>query len=225
MDKQILLLIFIMFLTGVFGGLINYSMKKSSEPIKRIMKIDRELFKSLVLGIGAAFLVPLFLNTISSDIVSSKITNNYNYLIFSGFCLIASISAQKFIVSITDSVLKILESRVNDVINRVERVEAGVAENDSKDNDTDVDVERNLKAFNHLVIDENQPRELKILNAIYYSRYVFRTLKGLSTATKLSIEETESCIKEMIKDGLIGQVELEGVTKFYATEKGRAYPK
>ncbi|MBO9548066.1 YEATS-associated helix-containing protein [Pseudomonas sp.] len=69
--------------------------------------------KNILLGICAAFMVPLFLNTISStlirDILSSADLDASKYLIFIGFCLIASISAQKFIRLMSTNIIKELQ--------------------------------------------------------------------------------------------------------------------
>jgi len=58
-----------MLLAGLFGGAVNYFL---------IHQIDDKfsksylIFKSLFLGVAAAILVPLFLNTIGSNILSFK---------------------------------------------------------------------------------------------------------------------------------------------------------
>jgi len=48
------------------------------------------LLRSLVIGIGASFLVPLFLNMISSDLMRQMDQDAGKLLVFVGFCLIAA---------------------------------------------------------------------------------------------------------------------------------------
>ncbi len=60
--------------------------------------------KYILLGIGAALLVPAFLKMISSNLVSSQ--DNNDYLIFAGFCLIASIFSRRFITTIGERILE-----------------------------------------------------------------------------------------------------------------------
>src|SRR5215471_12339877 len=84
---------------GLLGGLINFHLSQRADGE------DPSLWKSATLGIGAASLVPLFLNTISSNLVQqiqkpddpSKIVQSF--LVFFGFCLVASISSKAFIQS------------------------------------------------------------------------------------------------------------------------------
>ena len=67
---------------------------------------------NLVLGVGAAFLVPLFLHAIGSNLVDDMHGGkngppDYSkVLVFAGFCLVASMSAKSFISSVSDRVLK-----------------------------------------------------------------------------------------------------------------------
>ncbi|MNJ54966.1 hypothetical protein D3C77_504340 [compost metagenome] len=72
-----------------------------------------DVAKNALLGICAALMVPLFLNTISStllqEILSGTELDSIKYLILIGFCLIASISAQKFIRLMSANVIKELK--------------------------------------------------------------------------------------------------------------------
>ncbi len=74
-----------------------------------------DMTRSVVSGIGAAFLVPLFLNLTSSNLID-KIRGNPGtttpvpadealYFVFTGLCLLASISSTAFISSLSDKVL------------------------------------------------------------------------------------------------------------------------
>jgi hypothetical protein len=110
---------------GALGGWINYLVsltqgEKSDKPdlIQEVTSVRvprwQGLWRSLLLGIGAAFLVPLFLNMISSTLVDNihNPEKGYDYpkvLVFLGFCLVASISSTAFIKTISDRVLKLAE--------------------------------------------------------------------------------------------------------------------
>ncbi len=91
-----------MTIAGVLGGVINFYLNR------RANGKDSGLPKSIIFGIGASFLVPLFLNTISSNLVleiQSKADITRNMLVFFGFCLVAAISSKAFIESISKRVL------------------------------------------------------------------------------------------------------------------------
>src|SRR5690554_1963150 len=95
-------LIFIMAACGAFGGFLNYL--NDFDTVQNEKKNNRVRFKYILLGIGAALLIPLFLNMISSDIIRS--TDNADYLIFAGFCLVAAIFSRRFISTIADRILE-----------------------------------------------------------------------------------------------------------------------
>lgn len=101
-DYHLVTLISIMLISGAFGGLLNYLHSfdvTAGEAQSSVVK-----YKYVLLGIGAAFLIPLFLNMISSTLISKA--DNNNYLIFAGFCLIAAIFSRRFITTIGDKILE-----------------------------------------------------------------------------------------------------------------------
>ena len=63
-------LIFVMVTAGALGGVVNYFLtpKADTKADPRADPEERSIAKSIVVGIAAAFLVPLFLNMISSNL-------------------------------------------------------------------------------------------------------------------------------------------------------------
>src|SRR5690606_12658374 len=84
------------------GGFLNYL--NDFDTVANEQKDKKTRFKYVLLGIGASFLIPLFLKMLESDILSRS--GNLNYLIFGGFCLIAAIFSRRFISSIGDRILE-----------------------------------------------------------------------------------------------------------------------
>jgi hypothetical protein len=85
----------------------------------------------IVIGVGAAFLAPLFLNMISSDLIARSKENYYLLFVLVGFCLVASISSRKFIRSISDRVLQEAEEasrKADEIGSRLQDVGRQVAE-------------------------------------------------------------------------------------------------
>ncbi|MCW3097696.1 MAG: hypothetical protein JWL77_3314 [Chthonomonadaceae bacterium] len=88
---------------------LGHLLKGSSTQITPAADITR----SVVSGIGAAALVPLFLNLTSSNLVDhikgnsvAKIPpDSFFYFVFAGLCLLAAISSTAFIRSLSDKVL------------------------------------------------------------------------------------------------------------------------
>src|SRR5579862_4106856 len=93
-------LLLIMLLGGAFGGYLNYLRTGASDAA------GTTWIARVLLGIGAALLVPLFLNTISSDILEASRTNSLKLFEFAGFCILAGISSRIFIDTLTSKVLK-----------------------------------------------------------------------------------------------------------------------
>src|SRR5438045_3868857 len=92
-DTHLVILIIIMLITGAFGGFLNYlhNFDTIADEEKNVVVRNKYIF----LGIAAAFLIPVFLKMISSNLTSS--VKNDDYLVFAGFCLIAAIFSRRFI--------------------------------------------------------------------------------------------------------------------------------
>jgi predicted transcriptional regulator len=99
-------LVSVMIAAGALGGVVNYFLNRKTDPE------GTSVGKSLTVGIGAAFLVPLFLNMISSNLTEMIRGSAHTpadlskVLVFAGFCLIAAISSTAFIKTLSDRVLK-----------------------------------------------------------------------------------------------------------------------
>jgi len=101
-----------MTLSGVVGGLINYLLAEKPAPTGWRL---RKWWQYVVLGLGASFTVPLFLNTISSplvaDVVSAEMTpqSASKLLVVAGFCILAAVTSRAFMQSLASKVLKVAE--------------------------------------------------------------------------------------------------------------------
>jgi tetratricopeptide (TPR) repeat protein len=90
----------VILLSGVMGGFARYQWDKTLPGSN-----DGRCFSYIVIGVAAAFLVPLFLNTISSTLVKDTETEPSKFFILIGFCIAASVYAKKFIGSVADKAL------------------------------------------------------------------------------------------------------------------------
>jgi hypothetical protein len=95
-------LLAIILVCGIIGGIGNTLRENGVE--------TKIYLKNIVLGIIASLTVPLFLQLVSSaiitEIISSDKNHLSNYLVFAGFCVIASFSAISFLTSISGRVLQ-----------------------------------------------------------------------------------------------------------------------
>lgn len=132
-DLHLTILIVIMFFSGAFGGYLNYL--HNFDTAENESKEKLLVYKYVLLGVGAAFLVPAFLNMISSSLIKTP-SDNINYLIFTGFCLIASIFSRRFITTISERLLE----KVDNIERKANQAEKKAQESNQKANSTQVEV-------------------------------------------------------------------------------------
>lgn len=120
----------IMILAGVLGGIAAYliEINNSSEADKD--KIKPEFY--ILIGVCASLLVPLFMTTISSDLLENSRQNHLDYFVFAGFCLIASISAHRFITSISEKILKQMDSARDEIVATKDQIKKELTEKDKR---------------------------------------------------------------------------------------------
>ena len=97
-------LIVVMIVAGIAGGTVNYALLSDG---------DRTGWgawcRASGMGLAASFLMPLFLNTISSSLVPNILDAKGgagDILFFAGFCLLAAISSRAFITTLSDKILR-----------------------------------------------------------------------------------------------------------------------
>src|SRR5262247_1390247 len=93
-------LVLVMIGAGVLGGFINYYLNRHDQTCKHTAR------EYVVIGVGAALLVPLFLNMISSNLLERSETDTKALLVILGFCLVGAISSKAFIQTLSDQILK-----------------------------------------------------------------------------------------------------------------------
>jgi tetratricopeptide (TPR) repeat protein len=99
---MIYVLLTVMVAAGIVGGSVNLALGPH-QPTWRAW------FFNLLAGIGASFLMPLFLRTVSSSLLNNVLGANgssEDLLVFGSFCLLAAITSRKFIQSLSDKVLR-----------------------------------------------------------------------------------------------------------------------
>ena len=100
----------IMLFAGIGGGLVNALIKPWPDGHR---STKGEMFDSMVIGIGAAILMPLFLQITHSDLLND-IHCNWNicadkiniYFLFLSYCFLAAVAGPPFIKSLVKNVFK-----------------------------------------------------------------------------------------------------------------------
>jgi YLATT-like protein len=220
-------LIAVMLAAGSFGGIINYYLSLRADPENTTLR------KSVIVGIGASFLVPLFLNMISSNLIDSiKGTNKESgdsskLLVFAGFCLVAAISSSAFIQTLSDRILK----EAKDARKQAEEAKAEAVEAKVQVAEVHADVTPLINkatepeptaetAAAAALAGELSDKERQILKEFARSKYSRRTLRGLSADTHIRGDELETLLGALLSKGLVDKHESSNGTRWFMTAEG-----
>lgn len=178
--------------------------------------------KNVLLGICAAFMVPLFLNTISStllrDILGNAEFDASKYLIFIGFCLIASISAQKFIRLMSTNIIKELQEvkqKAEDAQSKA-KTALDATESSIEPEGGPLSVE-DQKAFSNL-----DATTQNVLLHILDGPYTMRSATGLAQELSLQLGPVNEALKTLQGKGYVRRgVNAKDQKRWYLTGSGK----
>lgn len=213
MVLYIIVVIFLMLVAGVFGGLINYFLLNLAE----LNKI--KMLRSVVIGVGAAFLVPVVLSLIGNDMVLEAQTDGSQLLIFIGLCLIASIASRFVMTNDIDKILRTTE------VTKEESQSVFIELNELRDLVMPlVNTETETLALNEQEINNIDTLDItsvELLKVLRSSRFTFRSLESLSTELQLEAPPVSRTLSALKNKALIGKVNTQWGERWFLTEKGR----
>jgi hypothetical protein len=182
MDNHFYLLILIMIVSGVLGGLVNYWHDT-------IEDTDRHpIIKRISLGLAASFVVPLFLNTISSSLLAESKTDPLKLFVFAGFCIIAAISSKAFIKSLTKRILE----KVEQVDKKQAEMEVTVEPIIAKETEPEIiENDKGIVAEGYGLVGEAKGIVLALKNPKYTWRYIGGISKESGASTDKVLETLE----------------------------------
>lgn len=217
MANHIFALVAIMLMAGVFGGLLNYYMQAQVDADNTSMP------RSLVGGLAGSFLVPLVLFLVSSELVVDSQGDPSGMLIFAGFCLIAAWASRFAMTTVTKQIIQeshLSRSRVDDMMTELrllQRELEPLLEMETENDEVAEDIVP-LPADEELDVTT-----ANVLSALGNGRYIFRSLKGLCTETKLDEHTLSKTLSIVVARDLCGKVLSKKGTRWYITQKGRHY--
>src|ERR1041384_2441111 len=189
----------IMTAAGMLGGAVNHFLSQETNP-------DQKYFgRSLWVGMAASYMVPLFLNMISSNLIDSiRAGDKSKLFVFAGFCLVAAISSRAFIRTLSDRVLReakeakeqAIQANANVAEVRME-IEPIVAK------ETEAETPAKLEAMPAGLAALNED-EKTILNVLANGRYALRTVGGLATETNIEKMKLVQMIRDLTEKKLVG---------------------
>lgn len=199
----------IILVAGILGGIANYFMSNETKTW-----IAYDLLKSILFGIVASLTVPLFLATLSSDLLTVSQDKPLLYFVFAGFCLIAAIFSTKFLQSLADRILKELDAMKRQVNSNTETVNAIMER--TIDDKTVPRTRISKLAFT--AGDKMQT----LVRSFHDDKYIFRTAKGLAHENNMDESEVTTGLTELEQHGYIRQVpRADGSIAWTLTLKGQ----
>ena len=212
----------VMLACGVLGGIVNFFLADPGG--------ERPLvwWKHVVIGIVAAFMVPLFLNMISSGLIdgirgtSAQPGDSSKLYVLAGFCLVAAVSSRAFIRTLSDRVLQEARSankkaeEAQEQAAEARAIVAPLVEAETPDRGA-ANIADEAPAAD-LPADERA-----ILAAMSNTRFTMRSVSGLSKDTGLEKAKVNQAISSLISKGYVAQAQTSsGQLRWHATSTGRS---
>jgi len=196
------IILLIMLLSGLIGGLASYYLNKSEE---------KTLLKSLILGVVASLIVPLFLNMISSNLLFEAQRQIDKIFIFAGFCLLASVFSKNFL----ENMYKKLLQQVGDIGKKVDTMEQASSEPDIP---TGKITEESLKQKGITKI------EFDLLNTLSSGKYTYRSVPGLIKQSDSDRHLVASGINTLLSKKLIESRDMgKNQIRYFISSEGRKF--
>lgn len=210
----------VMLLCGAFGGVLNYLSVQGEEPK------NTRFWQSLLGGIVASFMVPLFLNMISSNLIEAVkgTANNAGDLsklfVLAGFCLVAGVSSRAFITTLSARVLRETKATRNEV-QQLKREFEPIREKEIENEPQEV-VPLSVSVADSMSIGEDAR---KVLKALANGRFTLRTRTGIANETGIEKDAVNKILDELVEMRLVRKVKVmvqgELKARWYLSEKGR----
>ncbi len=210
MDIQLGLFLIIV-IAGILGGSANYlTEEKKTEGGGVALWLNR-----VVVGIVAAFLIPLFLETMSSDLLKNILSNTdeaiKDYFVFFGFCLLGAISSRLLIQTLSDKVFQLAKDaklEADKAATKTRELDAKVApflergtEEESPEGGNII-TPKAIRAAARIDKEADQ-----VLSALNHPKYTLRSASGLSADTKLDKSVVSEKLKTLTAEGLASELE------------------
>lgn len=177
------------------GGLANY-LKVGREESKK-----HPFWENILWGLCASSLIPLFLNTISSNLIAESASDKYKFFVFFGFCLLASLCAKAFIQSISDKLIsdiKKTQEEVRNVKQEAEIVNSKVTEPSEAE-------AKKMKMFSFGVDSDSDfdSDTKKIVVALGGGEYAWRTPSGIAREAGMAKEKVLKILDSLVSKQIV----------------------
>ena len=209
----VIILTLVMLVAGVFGGLINFYLLNQNN------KDTTSMLRCVVVGVGAAFLVPVVLDLIGSSIITASQNDPGQLLIYTGLCLIAAIASRVVVISNQDRTRMAAEAAKSDV----QALQAQMRQLQLSLQpliETETEMEAKPDEGRDLV-DSLDVSATQVLKALGTGRYIFRTQESLLAELDIPDQDVMKSLQVLMSKGLAGKVNSDWGLRWHLSERGR----
>lgn len=209
----VLVLTFVMLVAGVFGGLINFYLLNQDN------RDTTGMIRCVVVGVGAAFLVPVLLDLVGSSIVDQSRNDPSQLLIYTGLCLIAAIASRVVVTNKIDRTLQAADTaklEVEDLRIQVRQLQLSLFP--LIETETEMD---SAQVEEGDLLDGLDVAATQVLKALGTGRYIFRTQDSLLKDLELVDSDVIKSLNILMNTGLTGKVNSSWGLRWHLTERGR----
>jgi hypothetical protein len=226
---NIILLLVAMIGSGLLGGAANYLLLHKDDP--EYAKRSR----SFVLGLVASLLAPLFLKTISSDMLDKISSIRYgsgmpfDFFVFFSFCLLVAIFSRTFAETVAKRLAVEVEKAKRE--SQEAQTRAVIAEEKAREVEPVLRHEIELRteplpesartsippALQDLLVDQI---DRVLLRALLDGRYSYRTVSGLAEEVEMEESDAVKHLERMREQSLAGKKITAARNLWFLTDKG-----
>ena len=204
-DWPLVTVLVILFLSGLIGGAAGYFLsnrKADSIP----------WYAYLCIGVVAAFITPLLLSMISSNLLTEWPSKPHLLFVIAGFALLASVFGRRFLASMYDKFMQ----QVGELKTRIEGVEEA-----NEPPPPELEDSSNTPTAS-LTAQSLTDAQYRIMAAMADSKYQSRSLSGLRRGTGLKAAEVNQRLTELIARGFVTQHQTtDNEPRWFLTVAGR----
>lgn len=199
----------IMIGAGIMGGTVNFALTRTEQ------STVKDWFWAVVVGTGASILVPLFLNTISSNLMVNLLKPDIEPstpFIFGGFCQLGAIASKALIETLSKKLLQEAQAKLSEVTAIQNKIDL-VIDKETESDETGGEPSRLSVA----VSDER----MAVLKALMHPRFTLRSGSGLARELGRDRGEVLSDLKALEESGLVTEVQGKKGIRWALTPVGR----
>jgi len=205
-DGYMFLILGIMIISGILGGLVNFFLSEYHKP-----SAWKAVIGDCLLGIVSALTVPLFLNMVSSNLLTVAHKKPVNLFIFNGLCLLFALFSCRLKENVFNKRFQATGSITRDPGNA-----------DAVETDDDVIIGGRKVSKNRLYRAGISETELKILQVMTAGNPVHHSLVGLLKDPELEKTPVNETLSFLMAKGLVEQkLNKENKLRLYLTPKAK----